>query len=444
MAPKRPAAPAAAPSGSASEASDAEADAPLHHPSSPSPSKTPPPHNPNPKSSAAAPALVAEDSTAAGSDSGAAYDSDANHRPALRKAGAAALPSRKPRSPSTRSRSRSRSPDAASESDGAASDADPAAGDGADSADDGNASPLPPPRQSRGEAAAIKPLSSRPMDPPGRSMVPSFTEPRPKRPRSVAVPSSVEQLKRPSRLWSLADELVILRGLAAYRARRGVLPGSMHDIAKLQGLIQSELSVQVTPTQVSDKVRRLKQKYNQLTSRAKNGRDADFPTPHDRSVYELGKRVWGPTASAAGDGYEIVGAGAGGESEDEREIGESDEDVESEGDERARKNRRLKPIAMANGNMTGFGAVNANSRGKFDFEKGKDAYPYLWETVEDLSKEHPNGVAFKKAFELIEGPKARGMEEKLRKFRLTEIRHHLHRMELMKETVKMVLDALEG
>ncbi|OEL14148.1 hypothetical protein BAE44_0024831 [Dichanthelium oligosanthes] len=436
MAPKRP---AAAQSGSASEASDAEADAPLRHPSSPSPSKTPPPPpNPNPKSSsaAAAPASAAEDSAAAGSDSAAAYDSDADHRPALRKPGASASPPRKRRSPLTRSRSRS--PDAASDSD-----ADPAAGD---SADDGNASPLPPPRPSRPEAAAIKPLSSRPMDPPRRSMlVPSFAEPRPKRPRTAA---SVEQLKRPSRLWSPADELVILRGLATYRAKRGVLPGSMHDMAKLLGHIQGDLSVQVTPTQVSDKVRRLKQKYNLFASRAKNGRDPDLPTPHDHSVYEVSKRVWGAIADAgggstAGDGYEI-GGGGGGESEEEREIAESDDDVDSGRDDRARKNRRLRPITMANGNMAGFGAVNDNSRGKFDFEKGKDAYPYLWETVEDLSKEHLNGVAFKKAFELIQGPKARGMEEKLRKFRLTEIRHQLRRMELMKETVKMVLDALEG
>ncbi|CAL5064090.1 unnamed protein product [Urochloa decumbens] len=441
MAPKRP---AAAPSGSASEASDAEADAPLHHPSSPSPSKTPPPPNPNPKSSsAAAPASAAEDSAAAGSDSGAAYDSDADHRPALRKAGAAASPPRRPRSP--RPRSRSPSPDAASDSYGAASDADadPAAGD---SADDADASPLPPPRPSRGEAAAIKPLSSRPMDPPRRSMPPSFAEPRRKRPRSAAVPFAVEQLKKPARLWSPADELVILRGLAAYRAKRGVLPGSMHDIAKLHGNIESELSVQVTATQVSDKVRRLKQKYNQFASRARNGRDPDLPTPHDQSVYEVGKRVWGANAgvgSTAGDGYEISGGG-GSESEEEREVAESDEDVDSGRDDRARKSRRLRPITMANGNVTSFGAVNSNSRGKLDLEKGKDAYPYLWETVEDLSKEHPHGVAFKKAFELIEGPKARGMEEKLRKFRLTEIRHQLRRMELMKETVKMVLDALEG
>lgn len=426
MAPKRAAA-AAAPSGSASEASDAEGDAAHHNPSSPSPSKTPPP-NPNPKSSAAL-ASAAEDSTAAGSDSGAAYDSDADHRPAPRKARAAASPSRKPRSP----RPRSRSPDAASYSDGAASDA--AAGDGADSADDGNASPLPPPR-----AAAIKPLSSRPMDPPRRSMVPSFSEPRPKRPRSVAVPSSVEQLKRPSRFWSPGDELVILRGLAAYRANRRALPGSMYDIAKLLGHIHSELTVKATTTQVSDKIRRLKQKYNLFASRAKNGRDPDLPNRHDQSVYEIGKKVWGEVPDA-GDGYEVAG---GAQSEDDHEVAESDEDVESGRDEHARKNKRLRPITMANGNGAGFGSVNASSRGNFGFEKGKDAYPYLWETVEDLSKEHPNGVAFKKAFELIEGPKARGMEEKLRKFRLAEIRHQLRRMELMKDTVKMVLDALEG
>ncbi|XP_062199835.1 STOREKEEPER protein-like [Phragmites australis] len=445
MATKRPAAAAA----SGSEASDAEADAPHHQPSSPSLSKTTPP-NPNPKSAAAAAApasasAVAEASAAAGSDT---EGSDADHRSSPGKA--AVSPSRRPRSPKPRSRSRSRSlsPDAGSDSDGfaapAASDADDGAGAGADS-DDGNASPLPPPRPSRAEAAAIKPISSRPMDPPRRS-VPSFSEPRPKRPRSAAVPSSVEQLKRPSRLWSPVDELVILRDLVAYRAKRGVLPASMHDIGKLHGLIRGQLSVKVTTTQLSDKVRRLKQKYHILAARAKNGRDPDLPTPHDHSVYELGKKIWGASADAgvggsAGGGYENAG---GGESEEEHESGESDGGMESGRDHRGHKNRRLRPITMPNGNGTGIRAVNANSRGKVEFEKGKDAFPYLWETVEDLSREHPNGVAFKKAFELIEGPKARGIEEKLRKFRLTEIRHQLRRMELMKETVKMLLDALEG
>ncbi|KAK3133477.1 hypothetical protein QOZ80_6AG0537020 [Eleusine coracana subsp. coracana] len=441
MEPKRPAAAAAA-SGSASEASDAEGDT-SHHPSSPSPSKTPPP-NPNPKVAPAASAPAAEDSAVAGSDSGAAYDSD--HPPAPPKP--AASPVRRAARRSPKPRSRSPTPEANSGSDGsAASDADPAAGDGADS-EDGNASPLPLPRPSRPEAAKVKPLSSRPMDPPRRSM-PSFSEPRPKRPRSAAVPAVIEQLKRPSRLWSAGDELVILRGLADYRAKRGVLPGSMHDVSKLHRHIGNELSVKVTTTQLSDKVRRLKKKYLQLAARTKKGRDPDFPIPQDQSVYDLGKKVWGPMAGGgAGASTAIVeyeNSGSG-DSDEEHQSGESDGDMDSGRDDRDRKNKRSKPITMANGNGTRLGAVtmSASSRGKVELEKGKDAYPYLWETVEDLSRQHPNGVAFKKALEMIEGPKAREMEEKLHKFRVSEVRHQLHWMELMKETVKMVLDALEG
>jgi hypothetical protein len=71
-------------------------------------------------------------------------------------------------------------------------------------------------------------------------------------------------------------------------------------------------------------------------------------------------------------------------------------------------------------------------------------YPYLWEAVEELSKEHPSGPIFRKAFGVLEKSKARAVEEKLRKFRMSEIRQQLQRMDLMKDTVGMVLDALEG
>jgi len=60
--------------------------------------------------------------------------------------GTAALPSRKVWRPNPRSCS----PDAAAESNGEASDVDPTSGDGADFAAESNASPLMPPRQSRG------------------------------------------------------------------------------------------------------------------------------------------------------------------------------------------------------------------------------------------------------------------------------------------------------
>uniref|UniRef100_A0A0D3H7K4 Glabrous enhancer-binding protein-like DBD domain-containing protein n=1 Tax=Oryza barthii TaxID=65489 RepID=A0A0D3H7K4_9ORYZ len=435
MAPKRPAEEAdAAGGGSASEGSDAEAsaEAARGHGSSPSPSKTPPPANPNPKSAAAPPSAVAAPASAAGSDSGAASGA-ASDSPR-----AAGNPSG-PRSIEVNSDSEDSALPLASDAyaDQAAA---AGAGAGADS-DDGNTSPLPPPRPSRAEAAAIKPISSRPMDPPPRRSA-GGSEPRAKRPRSAAVASSAEHSKRPSRVWSQADELVILRGLITYRTKRGVLPGSTQDIGKLHSYIRGQLSAKVSTTQLSDKVRRLKQKYQMLATRAKTGKEV-FPTPHDHNIYQLAKKVWGTMSTAGeggGSGYDNADAG---ESEEEQYGRESDDDMESGRDNRHRKNQRSVPVTMANGNGTGIGAVNAIVRGRSEFEKGKDVYPYLWETVEELSSQHPTGAVFKKAFELLEGSKAQVMEEKLRKFRLTEMRQQLRRMDLMKDTLSMVLDALE-
>ncbi|XP_047049440.1 STOREKEEPER protein-like [Lolium rigidum] len=448
MAPKRPAAAAAAASGSASDASDAEADAPHHHnhpPSDTDPSKTPPP-NPNPKSSSAAAAAAAPsapaDSAPARSDSGGSYSDSSAAARRRRPAPRPAAPSPKPRPRSPGINSDSYDSHAAAGFD---TDLDPAAG--ADSDSDSHNTPSPPRPSARhnprAEAAIVKPISSRPMDPPRRGGA--------KRPRSAAVPAPPpppSSEKRPARLWSPDDELVILRGLATYRAKSGVLPGSTNDIGKLHGHIRAHLSVKVSTTQLSDKVRRLKQKYQLLATRAKNGRDQELHTPHDRSIYEHAKKVWGTrTGSTAGDDYDI--AAGDGDSEELPATENSDDDddgMDSGRDDRYRiKNRKLMPIAMANGHSIQRRPAlpPPNSRTKTDFEKGKDAYPYLWETVEELAREHPSGAAFKKAFEVLEGSKAQVMEEKLRKFRLTEIRQQLRRMDLMKDTVRMVLDALE-
>ncbi|BAF25246.1 Os09g0451700, partial [Oryza sativa Japonica Group] len=131
---------------------------------------------------------------------------------------------------------------------------------------------------------------------------------------------SAEHSKRPSRVWSQADELVILRGLITYRTKRGVLPGSTQDIGKLHSYIRGQLSAKVSTTQLSDKVRRLKQKYQMLATRAKTGKEV-FPTPHDHNIYQLAKKVWG-TMSTAGEG--------GGSGYDNADAGESEEEQESE------------------------------------------------------------------------------------------------------------------
>jgi hypothetical protein len=485
MAPKRP---AAAASSSASDASDAEADAgrDRRRRDSPSPvrsrsrSKTPPAElRPN--------AAALSTPTSAGADYAAASDSDGRIQ-SLRR--------RRERSPTLRSdsdadaadrvpsprRNRERSPRLYSDSDSDVdaaggrrvssprrsrdrsprlhSDFDPDNSGGSEYPGEGNASPLPTARRStRIETSNINPVSSRLMDESRRAAAAGSSQRRSKRRhRSPKLPS-VDHHKRLPRVWSPEDEATILRALIAFRSKKGRLPASIKDTAKLESQISGQLTAKASTTQLSDKIRRLKHKYKLLAIRAKKGREPDLPTDHDREVYELSKKVWG---SISIHGFTDVGGSqtyenAGDEeSNEEQEIEESDEGMESGWDVRGRSNKKLKAFRFENGSRNaivgngnacasrGRSKARQGGGGKDDSEKGKQLYPYLWEAVEELSKNHPSGQIFRKAFGVLEKAKARAIEEKLRKFRMSEIRQQLRRMDLMQETVTMVLDALEG
>lgn len=136
--------------------------------------------------------------------------------------------------------------------------------------------------------------------------------------------------------------------------------------------------------------------------------------------------------------------------DEEQEIIEvtSDEGMDSGWDVRDRSN---KDATAGNGNAFATGGMNRTRQGgggggggKDDSVQRKQMFPYLWEVVEELSKDHPSVQYFGKAFGLLEEAKARAIEEKIQKFRMSAIRHQLGRMDLMKETVTMVFRALEG
>jgi hypothetical protein len=348
MAPKRP---AAAASGSASDA-EADASRDRRRRDSPSPvrsrsrSKTPPPE---PRPNAAALSTP----TYAGAGYAPASDSDADGRV------------QSPR----RRRERSRTPRSDSDADATDrvpslrrncersprlySDSDPDNSGGSEYADEGNASPLPRARRStRIETSNIKPVSSRLMDESRRAAGGGSSQRRSKRRhRSPKLPS-VEHHKRLPRVWSPEDEATILRALIAFRGKKGRLPASIKDTAKLESQISGQLTAKASTTQLSDKIRRLKHKYKLLAIRAKKGREPDLPTDHDREVYELSKKVWG---SISIHGFTDVGGSqtyenAGDEeSNEEQEIEESDEGMESGWDVRGRSNKKLKAFRFENG-----------------------------------------------------------------------------------------------
>ncbi|CAO2202188.1 unnamed protein product [Urochloa humidicola] len=490
MAPKRPAAAAVAdaPPGSGTDASDGEAGdvrySRRRRRNSPSPipsrspsrsrsrSKTPPP---NLRPNAAA---LSSTPTSAGADFAAASDSDADAgggararvSPPRRRdrkgpsrdrpdSDADADASAGGRGPSPRRR-RERSPSFGSDSDAAGrvpsprrnrertprlqSDSDSDNSEAAAGSEDdgaGEASPLPRARRStRIETSNIKPVSTRPMEASRRAAGGSS------RRSSKRRHSSPEHHKRPPRVWSHEDEVTILSALVEYRAKNGRLPGSIQDTGKIHSQISGQLTANASTTQLSDKIRRLKHKYKLLVARARNGRDPDLPTEHERDVYELSKKVWGFKSGGILGGSHAYEDTGDAESNEEQEIEESDEEMENGWERRERTSKKPKAFRFENGNGNApvSMASHGNGNGRDDAVKGKETYPYLWEAVEELSKEHPSGPIFRKAFGVLEKSKALAMEEKLRKFRMSEIRQQLRRMDLMKETVGMVLDALEG
>ncbi|GFP92932.1 mediator-associated protein 1 [Phtheirospermum japonicum] len=94
------------------------------------------------------------------------------------------------------------------------------------------------------------------------------------------------------RLWSEEDEIVILKGMIDYSAKKKSDP--VADLNAFHDFIKKNLHIDVTKTQLQDKIRRLKKKYENNKSREKkDGKERTFPKPHEQKAYELSKSVWG-------------------------------------------------------------------------------------------------------------------------------------------------------
>lgn len=278
----------------------------------------------------------------------------------------------------------------------------------------------------RSSGPSIKPVNSKPMD----------EAPLPKKPAPVSSRDS-EPLKKkakapePSknegggprrqlfqRIWSPDDEIVILSGLVEYRSKKGRLP-PFNEMDQLHNQIRGSLQVEVGSNQLHYKIRRLKRKFATNSARGKNGADPTFSKPQERTVFELSKKIWGPNKIVSDD------AGA-------RSGEESDSDVA--GHRNAKEENAACPavspsiaIALAIGN---------------DIYPEARRYPLLSVAVAKMANECKCGVAMKKALEKLEDSKGRAMEEKAKRLKMTEMKLHLRRMDLMKETVKHIFEAL--
>ncbi|XP_078170235.1 uncharacterized protein LOC144564513 [Carex rostrata] len=85
------------------------------------------------------------------------------------------------------------------------------------------------------------------------------------------------------RIWSLDDEMVLLRALSEFQIRNGKLPPRKDYASFLSGICGS-ISFPVTEMQIFYKIRQLRQFYSQ---KKKKGFHINFSHPHEKDMFDL-------------------------------------------------------------------------------------------------------------------------------------------------------------
>lgn len=93
------------------------------------------------------------------------------------------------------------------------------------------------------------------------------------------------------RVWSENDEIVILEAFIKYST-----DNSISDIGGFYHFIKDSLNPNITKRQLSDKLKRLKKKFQDNES--KTAELLAFPKSHDKKVFDLSKMLWGKTSNA--------------------------------------------------------------------------------------------------------------------------------------------------
>ncbi|ONI18545.1 hypothetical protein PRUPE_3G222100 [Prunus persica] len=123
------------------------------------------------------------------------------------------------------------------------------------------------------------------------------TEPNPKDSKKKKVVNSGDDDDgKKGRLWSEDDEIAILKGMIEYQVKNGPVTNS--TMGAFHEFIKKKLQVDVSKLQLSDKIRRLKMKYQK---KGENGEDPVFSKPHEVKSFDLSKKVWSVEANGVDD-----------------------------------------------------------------------------------------------------------------------------------------------
>ena len=154
-----------------------------------------------------------------------------------------------------------------------------------------------PPSASAARKLPIKRRSPRPSSSPPSSSSPTSSDPL-RAPAPGGGGGGSDQQQPPfkfQRIWSESDELRFLQGLLGCGAQGLVFP---RDLNVFYDRFSESMPQPYTRAQLSEKLRRLKNKFRSMSARVAGGLDPARLAPHDRDVLHLCSRLWDPANAA--------------------------------------------------------------------------------------------------------------------------------------------------
>ncbi|WVZ60246.1 hypothetical protein U9M48_010296 [Paspalum notatum var. saurae] len=232
-----------------------------------------------------------------------------------------------------------------------------------------------PPLASAARKLPIKRRSPRPSSSPPSSSSPASSDPlRAPAPGGGGGGGSDQQQQPPfkfQRIWSESDELRFLQGLLGCGAQGLVFP---RDLNVFYDRFSESMPQPYTRAQLSEKLRRLKNKFRSMSARVAGGLDPARLAPHDRDVLHLCSRLWDPANAATSP----FAASAG-----------------SSGNKRRRANPRGMPLPLADasgdGNSHDYNGMSSSAPGLFpesDGPGGQDMFYLEQESGGHLGDQH--------------------------------------------------------
>lgn len=222
------------------------------------------------------------------------------------------------------------------------------------------------------------------------------------------------------RLWSEDDEIAILKGMLDYSAKKKADP--VNDLNAFLEFIKKNIHIDVSKTQLQDKIRRLKKKYENNVEREKKGnKELTFSKPHEQKAYELSKKVWSKEKN--GDGEENVeSTKANGTAVRKSRSRSAVVSMTPKVDEMEEKLKEVKDLVGEKNVVEGLKNVSFGPTDSLRIEE--------W--------------VLKNGAHLIKDAKKRAeLEEKWRELKVKEIELLARRSELMAEQSKLILEGLK-